>query len=560
MNLNPPCVLVDTERWRDAADRAPATRQGSSGDWTAAALRDLIGCKFAHDQLIVVSHRQPFEHQRVDGRVRITRPSSGLVSAVEPVVRACAGTWIAHGSGNADREFVDEADVWRAPSDAGSYRLRRVWLTAAEHAGHTDGFSNSGLWPLCHVVHLRPSFTESDWLHYRAVNQRFADAVLREATRPDPIVMVHDYQLALVPAMLRQRLPRASIVSFWHVPWAHAEQMRVCPWLHEVVDGLLGSDIVGFQTPQHQRNFVESAHRMGRLVDQGDRPAAWHPRHRARARDYPVSIAWPTPAEAGSLPPVHQCKADAAARWRLPAGGKLIVGIDRFDYTKGLIERLRAVEQLLLAQPQWQGRLRFVQVAAPTRTALRDYAGFREQVVDEVMRINALFANKGAGQGAGQGAGDVTGDSAGPIVLLNRHHDRAAVNALYRAADLCLVTSLHDGMNLVCKEFVAARDDEQGVLVLSQFAGAAHELSASLIVNPYHTAEVARAIHQGLSMPAEEQRRRMRLLRATVQTRNVHRWAASMLLDVAALRAATRGEPAGAAVAQRTAARQVIRA
>ncbi len=493
----------------------------------AATLRTVLASRLRGEQVIVVSNRQPCSHELLEGVVHIRRPASGLVTAVEPVITACAGTWIAHGSGSADHLVVDDRDVWQVPSEVGNYSLRRIWLSAEEVQGHCDGFSNAGLWPLCHMVHVRPVFREQDWCHYQRVNQRFADAVVAQANRADPIVLVQDYHLALVPTMVRALLPRATIVSFWHIPWAHPEQMGICPWLPALVHGLLGSDIVGFQTPQHQRNFVESA-RAGSHHNKVDHPCdVVRGAHRSRVRAYPISIAWPSQRQMDALPSVAQCRKAAAARWSVPAHRRLIVGIDRLDYTKGLLERLHALEHLLEHYPQWRGAVQLIQVAAPSRSTLTEYAGFRAQLMAEVDRINARFATTDA-----------------PLVLLlDTHHDRAAVDALYRAADVCLVTSLHDGMNLVCKEFVAARDDLHGVLVLSQFAGAAAELPDALVVNPYHTAQVAQALHVGLQMPAQEQRRRMSRLRATVQERNVYRWATSMLLDAAEVRA-----PVGAGV------------
>ena len=498
----------------------------------------------------MVSNRQPHSHQRHGGSVQVDQSAGGLVTALEPIARACAGTWIAHGDGNADREAVDASDGWLASSSTGSYRLRRVWLSALQVRGHSDGLSNSGLWPLCHMAHVRPRFTSADWDQYRAVNHRFADAVVEEAQRPDPVVLVQDYHLALLPALLRERLPRATLVSFWHIPWAHAEQMAMCPWLPELIDGLLGSDIIGFQTSQHVRNFVESAQAVGRTAVPGPRPEIATGVRRTRVRDFPVSIAWPGDAEgranrAGCAPATLDASMAstleacflATIGWPFPAGTKLIVGVDRLDYTKGLVERLQAVEVLLESKPEWRGRLRFVQIAAPTRAGVAGYAALQSELRAEVNRINARFASFGPP----------------PVVLLDTHHDRQAVTTLFRAADVCLVTSLHDGMNLVCKEFVAARDDEQGVLVLSQFAGATDELTQALIVNPYHVAQVAEAIHAGLTMPLHEQRWRMRALRATVKHNNVYRWAARMLLDAAAVRGGR--EPGGAEpLGQRTAA------
>ena len=491
-------------------------------DWNADRLRELLASKLINDQVIVVSNRQPFSHELVQGKVTLRQPASGLVTALEPVVRACNGTWIGHGSGNADRDFVDGSDHCSARPDCGSYQLRRIWLTEQEQKGYCDGFSNSGLWPLCHRVHIRPVFDEAHWQHYQAINRRFANAVVREARGPAPIVLIQDYHLALVPALVRKQLPHATIVSFWHIPWPHPQQMEMCPWLGELLSGLLGSDIVGLQTLQDAGNFADLAARRGERLTQGESTVVLHGNGSTHVRDYPISIAWPAATDTAPPPSVKSCRQMAEKQWSLPPQGRLIIGVDRFDYTKGILERLHAFEELMTTRPQWQGLLRFVQIAAPTRQSLTDYADFQSQVHKEVTRINAKFE-------ALHNA---------PIVLLDSQHDQVALEKLYRAADVCLVTSLHDGMNLVCKEFVAARDDEQGVLVLSQFAGAAHELDAALIVNPYHTTQVAESLHQALVMTKCEQKQRMQALRGTVKTANVYRWAASMLTDAAALRAA----------------------
>ena len=489
-------------------------------EWDEVALRQMLASKLEGDQIIVVSNRQPFSHDVLNGKVMLRQPASGLVTALEPVVRACNGTWIATGSGQADKDFVDASDRWTVPADNGSYKLRRIWLTPQEQKAYYDGFSNSGLWPLCHMVHVRPTFEELDWQHYQAVNIKFANALLREARGQDPIVLIQDYHLALVPALVRAQLPLATIVSFWHIPWPHPQQMRMCPWLGDLMRGLLGSDIVGFQTPQDARNFADLGVDYGQSIVKGDTAQILHGNRVTRVRDYPISIAWPTSNAVAALPSVKSCRRGAEKQLSLRPESRLIVGIDRFDYTKGILERLHAFEKLLLNYPQWQGRVRFVQIAAPSRLGLKEYTDFQTQVHSEVARINAAFESLGEP----------------PVLLVDSQHDRPALDKLYRAADVCLVTSLHDGMNLVCKEFVAARDDEQGVLVLSQFAGASHELDAALIVNPYHTTQVADSLHQALSMPRSEQQQRMRALRRTVKSANVYRWAGTMLTDAAALR------------------------
>ena len=486
----------------------------------AHSLQKLLDKKLANAQVIVVSNRQPFHHTLDHGVVRLVQPASGLITALEPVVRACSGTWIAHGSGANDLEFVDDHDRCPAPAGKGAYTLRRVWMTAEEQRGYCDGFSNSGLWPLSHMAHVRPVLNDSDWRHYATVNGRFAEAVVQESNGNDPIVLIQDYHLSLVPALVRTRLPRATIISFWHIPWPHPDQMSMCPWLPEILDGLLGSDVVGMQTPQHVRNFLELADRHYKNVSVQPAPHIAHENHITQIRDYPISITWPTAGEETAIPVASLCRESVGKQFQLPVTARLIIGIDRFDYTKGLIERLHAFEALLDNYPQWQGVARFVQVASPTRIDLKEYTDYQLHVFKEVKRINAKFEV----------------DGVVPVTLLDSHHDKSALNELYRAADVCVVTSLHDGMNLVCKEFVASRADEQGVLVLSQFAGAANELTEALIVNPYHTLQIANALNQALTMPREEQMQRMQALRLTVKNANVYKWAADMLGDAITVR------------------------
>ena len=482
----------------------------ASSPWDDISLRRLVEVSLKGDQVIAVSNRQPMSHHSLGGLRLETVPASGLVSALEPVMLACGGTWVAHGSGSADRSVVDARDGVAVLRGKGQYRLRRVWIDAQRQIGHRDGFSNAGLWPLCHHVQVRPVFDDAHWAAYQDVNQRFAEAVVDEATQSNPIVLVQDYHLALVPQLLRRRLPEATIVTFWHIPWAHVDQMRICPWLGDIVTGLACSDVMGFQTTGDAQHFTAAARLSGLEADSDGIVMADD--HRVHVRSYPISIAWPVDAVAEApLQSQGPVRTDAM---------KIIVGIDRMDYTKGLIERVRAIECLLDANPEWLGRVRLIQVAAPSRTALREYAVFRGRLTSEVDRINSRFAASGPA----------------PIVLLDHEHSREQVQSLYREADVCLVTSLHDGMNLVCKEFIAARHDEQGVLVLSEFAGAAQELTHALIVNPFHPNRVGSALHEALTMPAREQRTRMQALRATVRHRNVFRWAAQMLRDAAAVR------------------------
>jgi trehalose-6-phosphate synthase len=501
-------------RMRDLEDEYRRA-QGPQANWDPERLRALLRTQLQGDQVIVVSNREPYIHEATAGGVMIRRPASGLVTAVEPVMRACSGTWIAHGSGSADRTVVDRHDRVGVPPGRDEYLLRRIWLSAEEERGYYYGFANEGMWPLCHVAHVRPVFRESDWEHYRNVNQRFADAVVEEARSEDPVVLVQDYHFALVPAMIRARLPRATILTFWHIPWPNPESFGICPWRREILEGMLGSTILGFHTRFHCKNFIETVDRFLEARIEHEHSTISFEGDETLVESYPISIEWPSEAQRAAWPPVAECRRRVFERMALPADTCLALGVDRFDYTKGILERLHAVERLLEKRPEWIGRFVFVQVAAPSRSLLEEYQTFQERIARVTARINERFGHS----------------NYRPVHLLVEHHEHDAVTELFRACDICVVTSLHDGMNLVCKEFVAARDDEQGALILSRFAGAAREMTEALIVNPYHVEETADALHRAATMPAAEQRERMASLRMTVRENNVFRWAGHMLSD-----------------------------
>lgn len=487
--------------------------------WSPDSLRRLLHKQLAGERIIVVSNREPYIHLKKEDRIQVHRPASGLVTAVEPVMRACSGTWIAHGSGGADRETVDSHDRVAVPPDNPEYTLRRIWLTREEENGYYYGFANEGLWPLCHIAHVRPIFRTSDWQSYLAVNQRFADAVVREADGDDPVVLVQDYHLALVPGMIRAVLPKATIITFWHIPWPNPESFGICPWREELLRGMLGSTILGFHTPFHCKNFLETVDRYLETRIEHESSTISRRGNLTLVESYPISVQWPLAGE-GDLPSVEQCRREVRRELGVPDSHRIGIGVDRQDYTKGILERFRAVEKMLELHPELSGDFTLVQVAAPTRSALDDYQAFEARVRNLAIRINQRFAS-----GNWQ-----------PIHLKVEHHEPWQVNRYYRAADVCVVTSLHDGMNLVAKEFVASREDERGVLVLSQFTGAAHELHEALIINPYHIEQTAEAIYRALTMPEEEQRERMHSMRMLVRDFNVFRWAGRMLLDAARIR------------------------
>jgi trehalose 6-phosphate synthase len=480
--------------------------------------------------VIVVANREPYIHERTpDGGVRALHAVSGLVTALEPVVEACSGTWIAHGAGTADRDVVDEADRVRVPPDRPSFTLRRVWLGQEEEQGYYYGFANEGVWPLCHLAHTRPLFRRDDWDRYREVNARFADAVAEEARRPDPVVLVQDYHFALLPRLLRARLPKATILSFWHIPWPNAERLGICPWGPELLEGLLGSSILGFQTQAHCNNFLDGVDRFLEARLDRERQSVVLGGRETLVRPYPISIEWPS-HWAATTAPVTTCREQVRAELGLGPDALLGVGVDRLDYTKGIEERILAVERLLERFPRLRGRFTFAQLAAPSRTRIPRYQELGRSVEAAAARVNERFATPGYR----------------PILLLRAHHEPPTVFRFFRAADVCYVSSLHDGMNLVAKEFVAARADEQGVLVLSRFTGAARELGEALLVNPYDLDDASAALAAAVEMPLEEQRERMRAMRALVAEFNVYRWAGRMLVDGARLRKRERlaGRPA----------------
>jgi trehalose 6-phosphate synthase len=487
--------------------------------WTPDALRGILRGELKGEEVIVVSNREPYIHQYVDGGIEVWRPASGLVTALEPVMRACAGIWVAHGGGSADRAVVDRHDRVAVPPEQPAYRLRRVWLSEEEEAGYYYGFANEGLWPLCHIAHVRPTFRTSDWGRYGEVNHRFAETVAAEATSDNPIVLVQDYHFALLPRMIREALPAATVVSFWHIPWPNPEAFSICPWRDELLTGLLGSDILGFHTRFHCINFLDTVDRfLEARVDRETFTVTYQGKVTAVKR-YPISIDFP-PAPSLVAKPVDECRLDVRARHDLPPDHAIGIGVDRLDYTKGIEERFRAVERLLELEPDWVGGFSFIQVAAPTRGRIAEYQAYEARVRAMADAINARFP----------------GVKHPPIILHVAHHEAAQVYEYYRAADVCVVTSLHDGMNLVAKEFVSSRDDERGVLVLSQFAGASRDLPEAIIVNPYDIDQCAAALQLALAMPVGEQRARMRLMRGLVRDFNVYRWAGRMLIDAAGMR------------------------
>jgi trehalose 6-phosphate synthase len=528
---------------RAAAETEARLRDAAEHVWTAHRLAVHVREKLGNGKLYVVSNREPYMHVKQGSTVECVVPPSGLVTALEPVLQACDGTWIAHGSGSEDAAYVDVNDHLRVPPDDPRYTLRRVWLSEEEVTGHYEGFSNEGLWPLCHMAHTRPIFRAQDWEYYQQVNAKFADVLVEEMRDTEhPVVFIQDYHFALLPRMVKNARPDARVAIFWHIPWPNAEAFSICPWQAELLDGLLGADVIGFHIQSHCNNFMETVDRTLEARTDWEQFSILRGGHSSLVRPFPISVAWDEHATEhaastnGSMSGAGS-KKEAESSWnQLPDGeerlhselhrelgveGKhLLVGVDRMDYTKGIVERLLAVEYLLDEHPWYLEKIVFAQIAAPSRTRVPSYVALKSQVEDTVERINRKFEKSGWK----------------PVILIERQCSHKEVTRYYKAADLCLVTSLHDGMNLVSKEFLAARTDEDGVLILSRFAGAAQELRDALTVNPYDVRQVAEAIRTGLEMSPGERRLRIERMRRQVKEHNVYRWAANVLTDVCAVR------------------------
>ena len=497
-------------RAQEAAEQEAALRLSGETVWTEERLKQFVNLQVG-GPIFVVSNREPVSHVSKDGKIVAQTPASGLVTAMDPVLRACGGVWVAHGSGNADRATADERGRLAVPVDDPRYTLRRVWLTPEEEHGYYYSFANEGLWPLCHIVHVRPQFSPEDWEHYKAVNRKFALALIDEMDGVEaPLVLIQDYHFALLPAYVKEARPDARVAIFWHIPWPNFEAFGICPWQTEILQSMLGADLIGFHTQYHCNNFLETVERAIECRVDWEHFSVTRGQRVTHVKPFPISVA-PVPLDV----PVST-RAEVLAGLGLPSVEFLGVGVERVDYTKGLVERFRALERFFDRYPEYLGRVTFVQVASPSRSLIKRYQDFQREVEDTVAGINTRLGTK----------------SWRPILYLDRHHDHAEIVPLYRHADFCMVTSLHDGMNLVAKEFVATREDERGVLVLSRFTGAARELTDALIVNPYDLDELAESIRTAVTMPAEEQRIRMVRMRQAVRERNIYWWAGRLLREL----------------------------
>jgi len=512
----------------------------------ASELSEIVARVSSGAKLIVVSNREPVSHERGADGIRAVRPASGMVTAIEPIVRAVGGTWIAHGSGSADRLVTDARDRVGLPEGAPRYTLRRLWLSQAEENGYYHGLSNTALWPLCHIVYTRPHFSRSDWETYKTVNSRFRDAVLEEAEDGPAIVFIQDYHLGLLPRLLKEARPDLKLIQFWHIPWPNREAFRIFPWGEELLDGLLGNDLLGFHIQNHCNNFLETVDRGIESRVDYEHFCAYRGGRPTYVRAFPISVDFAQIGRDAESPEAGR----RLAEFTKAIGGDgrrettLFVGVDRIDYTKGIPERLRAFDRMLTLHPDLKGKVCLVQLAAPSRTRVAAYRDLNRELDVLVERINRRHQVEGSiparllrglGRLLGGGLGPVEGWV--PVRFLRAHHDYYAVLAACRMARVALVTPLHDGMNLVAKEFVSARTDGDGILILSEYAGAARELVDALLVNPFDIDRMTDVMHEACVMPEADRRRRMERMRAQVEKNDVYRWGTGILEEAERIRA-----------------------
>lgn len=488
--------------------------------WTAERLKEFIKAYFKNRPIFVVSNREPYIHRKVKNKIICSIVPSGMNTAVNSMMEACGGTWIAWGSGDADKETSDENGKISVPPDDPKYTLKRVWLNEKEEKGYYN-FSVEAMYPMCLMTYTRPVFKKEDWQMYKKVNGIFAQNILAELKGVErPIILIQDYHFAILAQMIKSSRPDAEIALFWHVPWPSAEAFSVCPWRKEILTGMLGADIIGFNTQQFCNNFIDTASKELESRVDLERFSITRDDHTTYIKTFPISIAFTDSAKTKDGSNIKAEPSESKILKKLGINTKYFgVGVDRLDYAKGIPERFVGIEHFFDIHPEYKGQLTFLQIASPHRELFERYQQYQDLITREADRINAKLGTK----------------EWKPIVLEKIQYTHEEITELFRVANFCLITSLHDSMNLVAKEYIAARDDENGVLILSQFAGASRDLKDALIINPHSTEEISEAINRAINMSFAEQRRRMKIMRNSVKDYNVYRWAAELIKAVANL-------------------------
>jgi trehalose 6-phosphate synthase len=504
-------ITEDMNEAKAIAKEEARLRSTSEAIWTPERLKVEVESLIKDKKMIVVSNREPYMHIHSGKIIKCIVPASGMITAMEPILKACGGLWVASGTGDADRETADKNGLVLVPPEDPKYTLKRLWLTKEEEDHFYYGFSNEGLWPLCHIAHTRPIFRNEDWYYYKKVNEEFAKAVLEETADEDkPFILIQDYHFALLPELIKRKKPDAKVAIFWHIPWPNPESFGICPWQREILQGMLGADLIGFHTQYHCNHFLETVNNTLETRVSWDSYSVKKGRSTTYVKPFPISIAFTLKDYDINIAKIKPTQLLAEHSITAKYAG---IGVDRIDYTKGILEKFLAIERFLEKNPAYIGKFTFIQIGAPTRTLLKSYSDIFYAVEKEAERINWRFKSK----------------NWKAILLLNRHHSHEEINPYYTSVNFCMVTSLHDGMNLVAKEFVASRSNNDGVLILSRFTGASQELQGAIIVNPYDIEKLADSIKLALEMPTEEQSQRMKQMRQVVVRHNIYSWAATLI-------------------------------
>jgi trehalose 6-phosphate synthase len=499
-----------------ASEEARLRMEKLDTPWTAERLREFVKGYLKNRKIFAVSNREPYVHTKVKNDVVCSVPASGMITAIEPVMEACGGIWMAQATGDGDKKTSDANGKLQVPPDDPKYTLKRIWISEKEHKGFYVGFSNEALWPLCHNVHNRPIFRKEDWQEYKSVNGKFAQSLLREIKDvKNPMILVQDFHFALLPQMIKKSRPDAKIGIFWHIPWPSPEVFSICPWHKEILEGMLSADIIGFHTQQYCNNFMETVGKAIESMIDSEQFSITLKGHLTNIRAFPISVAF-----SAGIDEKQKIERGKNLLDELGIKTKYVgLGVDRLDYTKGILERFKGIEFFFELYPAYKEKFTFLQIAPISREEVEKYRQFNEDVTAQAEKINAKFQKNGWI----------------PIVLVKKHFNHRDLDALYRQANVCLVTPLHDGMNLVSKEFVAARNDESGVLILSQFTGSSKELKGAIMINPYSAEKTALAISEALNMPLTLQRQNMKKMREAIKNYNIYRWSAEFMKAIASL-------------------------
>ncbi len=468
-------------------------------------------------RVVVVSNREPYLHYLKEGKIAYVKPPGGAAHTLDSILQACGGTWVAYGSGNADRKVIDKEGKIRVPPEDPAYTLRRVWLSKEQADGYYYGFSNQALWPLCHIVYTRPIFRQSDWNYYQQVNKIFAEAVLKEIGKDKAFVWIQDYHLALVAKYIKEKRKDVICAQFWHIPWPNPEAFRICPVKKQILEGLLANDMLGFHLRYYDANFINTVKsELEARIDKERTSVICHG-HETIIRAFPISVDFQKISKDIDSQPIEDCAVRFKEEFSLSEDMKVILGLDRIDYTKGIPERLRAIARFLEKYPEYKERFVFIQIGALSRVHISQYRDLNDEINDLVEKINWRHST----------------ENWSPIIFVRRTLSFPETLAFYRLGDVCIVSSLHDGMNIVAKEYICAKNNLDGMLVLSRFTGAARELREAVLVNPYDIEDFADRIKETLAMPKGEKADRMAKLRETVAENDIYKWANKFINELA---------------------------